>query len=127
MHTRISAGILGLAVTLGLAGAGAAGEPAGPTSVLPPGPASVAPPASMAEASGEEVGRTCQPSDGAVAGTVIANHPALANLQERLRAELEAGGEPAVVLNNKGYGYHSQRRSPAEVLRTIEREAAAQR
>jgi hypothetical protein len=62
--------------------------------------------------------------DGATASAVVSGSQAMARLQERLRAELAQGDEPAIVLNGKGYGYDVKQQSPAEVLRLLEREAA---
>lgn len=53
---------------------------------------------------------------------------AMARLQERLRAQLEADGGEAVVLNGRGYNYgRDERVDPARELMILFRDAERQR
>jgi len=116
MSVRIRVLVVAMALALPVAASG--GEPEAALSQGSEAPASL----DAAE------GAVCKVDDGATASALVGRSEAVARLQERLRAELAEGGEPAIVLNGKGYGYDvKQQQSPADVLRLLEREAALER
>jgi hypothetical protein len=94
---------------------------------LAPGAASseeAAPPAACMEKPG--VPSSCQaPETGSERSRPLSSQTDAARLQERVRAELLADGEPPVTLNGRGYNYETPRDPAAEAQRLL-REAQEQ-